>query len=279
MTEQLSYCASLVRTGDHDRFLCALFAPAAAREHLFALYAFNLELARIREQVSEPMLGEIRLQWWRESVDAIYAGHAVRAHPVLRALQEAIADCALPRAGLDALLDARAHDFADAPFAHLSALEEYADASAAGLMRLSLHILGGALPYEGVRRAGIACGLSGIARSAGFHAARGQIFLPMDMVQAEGVSANEILSQKNNAGLHGVIMQLCAAAEAHLAGARQALGKIPQQQLPAVLPAALAGTYLKQMRRPDYDPLHVPQPMPAYRRQMRLLWAALRHRL
>ena len=75
----LSPLAALVRRHDRDRFQTALFAPAARREALFALYAFNYEIARVRESVREPMLGQIRLQWWREAIDAAFAGE--RAAP------------------------------------------------------------------------------------------------------------------------------------------------------------------------------------------------------
>src|SRR3546814_16622414 len=78
---RLSYCASQLRRYDPDRFLTALFAPPERRESLFAIYAFNLEIAKTREVISEPMLGQIRLQWWRDSITQIYLGqpphHAV----------------------------------------------------------------------------------------------------------------------------------------------------------------------------------------------------------
>ncbi len=79
---QLSDCARLLRRYDYDRFLTGLFAPAGRREALYAVYAFNLEIARTREAVSEPMLGQIRLQWWREAIEEIYAGR-VRRHEVV----------------------------------------------------------------------------------------------------------------------------------------------------------------------------------------------------
>src|ERR1700726_180635 len=86
----LSPCAGLVRRHDRDRFQTALFAPAADREALFALYAFNFEIARVRESVTQPMLGQIRLQWWRENIAAAFEGGPVRAYPVVGALSVAI---------------------------------------------------------------------------------------------------------------------------------------------------------------------------------------------
>ncbi len=79
----LSPSAAIVRRHDRDRYQTALFAPSDRREALFALYAFNYEVARVRESVTQPMLGRIRLQWWREVVDAAYAGAPARRHEIV----------------------------------------------------------------------------------------------------------------------------------------------------------------------------------------------------
>jgi len=136
----LSPCAALVRRGDPDRFLSAMTAPPAARERLFALYAFNLEVARIPSVVSEPMLGMIRLQWWRETVAMIYEGR-VRSHEVVGPLADAVAAADLPRAPFETLLDARAWDVEPRPFADLAALRAHLEATAGSLLALSAHAL------------------------------------------------------------------------------------------------------------------------------------------
>src|SRR5918994_1208498 len=104
-----SYIASELRRHDHDRYLTCLFAPRARRGQLFALYAFNLEVAKTAEVVSEPMLGQIRLQWWREAVAGIYAGAPPR-HEVIRPLGDAVRARRLTREHFERLLDARAFD-------------------------------------------------------------------------------------------------------------------------------------------------------------------------
>ena len=86
---ELSVCGTAVRENDPDRFFCTLFARQEEREALFALYTFNHELARVAESVSEPMLGQIRLQWWRESLDGIEAG-TPRRHDTVDALAERV---------------------------------------------------------------------------------------------------------------------------------------------------------------------------------------------
>src|SRR5882724_1426131 len=127
---------------DHDRYLTTLFAPAARRGGLVALYAFNLEVAKTREVVREPMLGQIRLQWWREAIDEIYGGGRVRRHEVVQPLADAVRRFDLTRYHFDRLLDGRAADLDEAPPASLAALESYAEATSSRLIYLALETLG-----------------------------------------------------------------------------------------------------------------------------------------
>src|ERR1700733_849809 len=142
----LSPVAALVRRHDRDRFQTALFAPAAEREALFALYAFNFEIARVRESVREPMLGQIRLQWWREAIAAAYAGAAPRRHDVAEAITATIRSRTLSRGHFDRLIDTRDRDLAAAPPASLADLEDYAEGPSARLVLLALELLEAATP-------------------------------------------------------------------------------------------------------------------------------------
>jgi 15-cis-phytoene synthase len=104
--EGFDYCEALVRAQDKDRFLASLFAPAARRNYLFALYAFNLEVARIGALVREPMAGAIRLQWWREALSGERPGEAA-ASPVAASLNVALAAATVDRAPLLDLIELR----------------------------------------------------------------------------------------------------------------------------------------------------------------------------
>ena len=136
-----SYCAGQVRAHDRDRYLTATLAPADRHEALFALYAFNLEVARTREMVSEPMVGQIRLQWWREAIDGIYADNP-RAHEVVRPLAAAVERYDLSRKHVERLIEAREFDLGEAPPASLDELTSYAEATSSSVMQLALEILG-----------------------------------------------------------------------------------------------------------------------------------------
>ena len=97
MQDAFAHCEALVRAADKDRFIAALFAPEESRAALYALYAFNLEIARVREVIHEPLAGEIRLQWWNDVMERGARGE-VEAHPVAAALRATIARYDLPAA-------------------------------------------------------------------------------------------------------------------------------------------------------------------------------------
>lgn len=252
----LSYCASEVRRHDPDRFLCALFAPADRREDLLALYAFNLELARVREQVTEKMLGRIRLQWWREAVEEIYTG-TPRRHAAIQPLQTAVKRYGLDRALLDRMIDAREADMETPPPRDLAALAEYAEATAGALAVLSLPVLGVAdEPTRcAARHVALAWALTGLLRAAAFHAHARRQYLPQDLMERHGASQAELFALRAHPALSDVARDVAQAAHKHLAEARALRGEVKRAALPVLLPAVLAERYLKTLERGGYDPL------------------------
>ncbi len=254
----LSYCATKVRTYDHDRFLCALFAPEDLREDLFALYAFHLEIAKTREVVSEPLLGQIRLQWWREAIAAIYDGGAPRRHAVLEPLATAISRHHLSRDYFDRMIDGRETDLADQPPATLEALVEYAEATAVPLINLSLEILNAATPsaLAAARHAGIAVALAGLLRAVPFHARAQRLYLPADLLAAHHVRISDVFAGKADAGLSAIIKTVANRAWKAIATARALRKTTPRAALPALLPVTLASLGLKSIERAGYNPFH-----------------------
>ncbi|WP_170937032.1 MULTISPECIES: phytoene/squalene synthase family protein [Rhodomicrobium] len=245
----------LVRSGDQDRYWAALLAADRVRGDLLALYAFNIELARVPEQVREPRLGEIRLQWWRDALAAALGGEAAD-HPVLAAVAEAAWRHDLPAGVLDGMIDARSFDLADEPMKDLSALLAYLDATAGAMFRLGARITGGddrAADLAGL--AGIAYGLTGLMRALPYHIARGNVFLPGDLLAKHGLHPQAILNGGANDDLRAVLRDLREiAAEALANFRRQAAGR-PGAALPVFLPLALVEPYLKRLASAGHDPL------------------------
>src|SRR4051812_37500212 len=113
-SDAFAACETLVRNADYDRYLSALFIPAERRPHVFALYAFNYEVAKTAENVTQPIMGQMRLQWWCDALDEIEA-ERVRHHEIVEALAETLRTHALPRALLNALINAHENDLIEAP--------------------------------------------------------------------------------------------------------------------------------------------------------------------
>lgn len=225
-----------VRAADPDRWLAARFAPPAARADLIALYALNDELARVGEHVTNPLIGEIRLAWWREGLEAMAAGGPARAHPVMTALQPSVAAGRLPMTLLDVLVEARHADLDAEPFADEDALVRYIDGTAGAVMAAAAHALDPAATPEMVKGAGRAWGWAGLYRAGAVWAARGRRWTPLAWGEA---SPAEIASH------------VAHRVEAALKAARAELGSLPHAAFPAVAYTTLARPYLQHGRLTD----------------------------
>lgn len=279
MAQALSYCAEQVRRYDRDRFLTALFAPQPNRDDLLALYAFNLELAKIRETVTEPMLGRIRLQWWRETLDGFERGE-VRQHAVAEPLAETVRRHRLAPAQLARLVEGREHDVAPEPPVDLAALEDYAADTSATLVELALAVLDGGHPAarEAARHVGIAHALAGLLLAVPFRAAHGRIDLPQDLLDEAGLHAGRVKEAKGDARLAKILRVIALRAMHHLDAARRHRRQVPRQAVPALLPAIVAERALKRLAAVGYDPFAVALGRPDGSLGLRLAWAAWRGR-
>src|SRR5215207_1582114 len=272
-----SHCEALVREGDRDRYFATLFAPADKRPSLFALYAFNLEVARVGESVSAPVPGEIRLQWWRDALQGEARGN-VRANPVAAALDETMVRFRLPRQALVDLVDARTFDLYDDPMPTIADLEGYAGETSSALIRLASIILNdGTDPgaVEAAGHAGVAYGIAGLLRDFPSHARRGQVYLPAQVFNRHGVSRDDIVLGRGGPGLAAALAELREIARDHLRRTRELGATVSPPIRPAFLPAALVEPYLARMEKRDCDPFRIMVEMPQWRKQW-LLWRAAR---
>lgn len=277
MDERDAYVMDAVRRLDRDRYLAGLFAPAPARPHLYALYAFSAEIARVRDVVSDPLPGEVRLQWWRDAIEGTGRGE-VEAHPVASALLAAVDRFHLPRAALVRLIEARIFDLYDDPMPTTNDLEGYAGDTSSALIQLGAIILAeGSDPgtAEPAGHAGVAYAVTGLLRAFPFHAARGQVFLPEDLLVRHGVERADILSGRSSPGLLAALSELRTLARRHLDRTRASIGGVPPMAAPAFLPVALVEPYLSLMERRGYDPFRTTIDMATWRKQI-VLWRAAR---
>lgn len=275
MTE-LSYCAQQIKDFDNDRFVAALFAPDQVREDLFALYAFNLELSKIRETVSEPMIGRMRLQFWRDAIPRVVAGDPPK-HAVAEPLSLACARASLPEAELLALIDAREADLDDIAPKNMAAVEAYAESTSSTVIAMAIRIVGvdPTQHADFVRSAGIAIALIGLVRSIPFQASSGRVTLPADLCEVAGLDPTQSQQWPRNPNVSEITLPMLVTAKRHLEAARKSSQGLPKAAMPAVLPLSLAALYLKALQRYGGDPKTLAERPIGLPRHLTLMWRSI----
>jgi 15-cis-phytoene synthase len=272
MDDAFAHCAELVRTADRDRFLASLFASADRRDALHALYAFSIEVARVREAAREPLPGEIRLQWWSDVLNGERAAEA-QANPVAAALLATITRYGLVVSTLTGLIDASRFDLYDEPMATVADLETYAKSRSSVVLALAAQILAGVGAEIAAGPAGIAYAIAGLLRAFPLHASRGQLYVPIELLDRHKVRQQDIFAGKSSAGLKAALSDLRAIARDHLRAADPRIVALRRSVIPVFLPIALVRPLLDRLERSDP---FAPREIPAWRRQW-LIWRAARN--
>jgi phytoene synthase len=244
-----------MKSDDFARYASTLFVPPAERRALIALYAFNVEIFRIRDQVSQPLPGEIRMQWWTDMLAG--AGHGgVEGNPVASELLLAMRTFGLPAEPLSRLIDEHRFDLYNDPMPTLAALEGYVQETSSALFGLAARIMEppSAEIEHLARHAGLAQGFVQVIANLPHDAARRQLFLPLQFLKAHGSSAEEVFSAQQTPQSRAAIDKLIGEARLHLQTAFELLAHVPPGVRPVFLPLALVRGSLARMLRADNDP-------------------------
>ena len=238
-----------LKKADPDRYRAALMADMQGRQDLLILYAFHYELSKVPDVTSEPMLGQIRYEWWREAIDEIYTGREVRRHEISTPLSEMLLRTEVPRFWIDRLIDGRARDLDPQPFKDMEDARDYARQTSRQLLQIAVKILGGT-PDEVILKAGEAWGLTGLARSYRYYHDR-------------------ILQ---NLDFEDLVM---AATDSYASGK----GKVESAIFPAVAYTALVPKFLTRMKRAGFEPQTQSVTYGPLAKQYRLFVAGLRGKI
>jgi phytoene synthase len=271
-SDAASFCAELVRTQDFARYAGALFLPPDQRRSLLALYAFNVEISRVRLQVSQALPGEIRLQWWTDMLAG--AGHGgIEGNPVAAELLLAIRNHHLPIEPLARLIEEHQFDLYNDPMPTMAALEGYIGETASALFSLGGRIV--AAPSDEVehlaRHAGLAQGMAGILAALPLDASRRQLFVPLQLLESHGSDIEEAFARKQTPNLRAALNQLALEAQGHLKTAFSLLESVPAEVRPLFLPLSLVQRDLDQMSQGHHDPF-----LPRAESRLRTLWTLWR---
>jgi len=269
-------CLATLRETDRDRYLACLLSPEDKRGALAALYAFNAEIARVRDVVREPLPGEIRLQWWRDLLEGGAEGDA-GGNPLAAALLDTVDRYRLPRQTFVAMTEARILDLYDDALPDRNALEGYSGETASALIQLAGLVLS---PEEATRaadaagHAGVAQSIAGLLMLLPIHNRRRQIYVPLDILSATGLDRDSFLAGEDKARISASVEAFAGLGLEHLEKARRA-GPIPASLLPAFLPVSLSEPVLKRARKLGAGAFAGGLQQPQWRRQIRMMKAAM----
>jgi phytoene synthase len=252
------HCAELVRTHDFTRYASALFVPAPERRALLALYAFNVEICRVHAQVSQPLPGEIRLQWWRDMLAG--NGHGgVEGNPVAAELLLAVRSYRLPVERLSRLIEEHQFDLYNDPMPTMAALEGYINDTSSAVFSLAAAVMG---PTSGevehlARHAGLAQGIVQVIASLSLDASQRRLFVPQQVLAKHGCDPEEVFSGKQTPKLREALNDVLSEAHTHLDTAYTLLTSVAPEVRPAFLPLSQVKRDLALLMRADNDPFVV----------------------
>jgi phytoene synthase len=263
-----AFCAGLVREHDFGRYASTLFVEPELRRALLSLYAFNVEIVRVRDQVTQPLPGEVRLQWWHDTLTG-EARDGVEGHPVAAELLRTVQRFALPVDRLTRLIDEHQFDLYNDPMPTGAALDGYLGDTQAALIITAARIAAPPSPELDhlARHAGLAQGIAQVIASLPRDAARRQLFVPLDLLERHGSGLEEVFAGELTPAIRKALDELIAQAKEHLQTALRLLADAPPAIRPTLLPLALLPRDLARLSRTDYDPFH-----PQTRSHLSTLW-------
>jgi phytoene synthase len=265
--ESAALTAQFLKEHDKERYYASLVVPAEFRPSIQALCAFSADVASVRDKVSAPAPGEIRLQWWDDALTG--QGHgAVRANPVADALLEAMAQYNLPSVPLRRLIAARRFDLYDDPMPDLDTFEGYAGETVSVLYQFAAMILNKGVVVEDGDAAGhlgVAHALIGHLRAFGSNASRGRIFLPLSLLAAHGVTEQQIFTGTDGEPIRAAAAQLRDLARDHLSRAETAITALPKHLRSAFAMLTVLKAQLKLLEKSAENPFLAQAELPDWR--------------
>lgn len=278
--ETAALTADYLKSTDPDRYYASLVIGEDKRAAVQSLYAFAAEVASVRERVSEPTPGEIRLQWWDDALKG--QGHGnVRSNPVADALLTTIGDYGLPIVPLQRLIAARRFDLYQDPMPDLTSFEGYAGETVSVLYQFAVMVLNDGVPVEDGDAAGhlgVANAFIGHVRAFGFNASQHRIFLPLPLFRANGVTESQIFAGTPTEGIRAALGQAIDLAGEHLGKAEAAIGALSPSLRPAFAYAPVLRAALGQLKHVQEQPFAPPPDVASWRKIAAMSWWTWRNR-
>ncbi|XP_044514139.1 NADH dehydrogenase (ubiquinone) complex I, assembly factor 6 isoform X2 [Gracilinanus agilis] len=228
------YCMELLRKRDYEGYLCCLLLPAEARSSAFALRAFNVELAQVKDSISQKTIGQMRMQFWRKAVEDMYSDNPPH-QPVAIELWKAVKRHNLTKRWLLKIIDEREKNLDDKAYRNIQELEAYAENTQSSLLYLTLEVLGVRNLHadHAASHIGKAQGIITCLRATPYHSSRRKVFLPMDICMLHSVSQEDFLRKSQDKNVRDVIYDIASQGHLHLKHARSFQKSVPMKAFPA----------------------------------------------
>lgn len=278
-SDPMTYCLEQVRRFDHDRYLSLLLAPEKTRDVLAVTSAFGAEISRVPLTVSEPMLGQIRLQWWRETLEAISDSHTAD-HEVAQGIADITTKSVVRPSEFIDVVDGYERELDETPFESYDDLSRFLDQTTGVLTRISAVLLldrplndtEGNLVERLARGQGLVTLLRNLPKDA-----MGQRFnLPLDLARAHEIDPHDVFQGTLRPGLSAALHDLCGKAQTYLMLSEAEKNVLDDRLRPLFWTLPITRNYLKSLQAPGFDPFRTVTDIPAFRRQLSLMWAAWR---
>ncbi len=280
--DHFQYCLDQLRRFDHDRYLAVLLTPRNVRAPLCALYAFEAEMARIPHSVSEPMLGEIRYQWWRETLEKMKPEEEP-PHEIAGAIYEAFTMYEIDPRALIPLIDRHALELTDDAFATLDDLVEHVRRVATLGVELAFRLVGQKNEYEtskdGIGKLITAYGIISHVRRLPVDASQLRLGLPLDLMGKHDIDPHDVFGAVIRPGFLAALGEMLAQARQLYEEGHEAARRMSPDLLAILLPSSLTPLYVNRLQHPDFDLFRHSSEIPAFRRQLRYLHVRWRGRL
>lgn len=258
-----SYCVQQVRSYDYHHYLCLLHLSPAMRKAAFALRAFNVETARAMDVSSDPKIGLMRLFWWQEAIDKIFANKLIE-HPAALALSSVILEQKISKHWLKRSVQARINDASREEHTipeTIGDLEGYAEDTVSTILYSTLQAGGihSTAADHAASHIGKASGLLLLLRSLPHHASRhGRIpYIPADVAARHGLlitgNGRSDIKMESGEGLSDAVFEVASIANIHLQKARELAKTVPAEAVPVLLPAVPAQVLLDSLKGRQFN--------------------------
>lgn len=253
MQNALNFCKDTVRMRDYEGYLCVPFFPAELRNTQYAIRAFNVELASIRENVSKPEIGKMRMQFWKDTIDKVYAGHPPE-QPIALALSEALKTSKLSSMWMKRIISERTSNLDDHQFMTIKDMENYSENTQSSLLYLQLESLGvkDVNADHAISHIGKMIGISTFLRSLPFHVSQKRLVLPAEITAKYDISQENVFRGEID-GMEDAVYDVATAAYDQLLTARSLLSQIPGEAFPALLAAVPHVKYLENLEKVNFN--------------------------